>query len=313
MLSPDKLSTAQLYAQRVAHWIQHEGTAKSTLAGAVVLVDALAARAPLRPEDVFTDGGQLTRGRGSALRETLERYGEPRILLADGVTSRSTRKFERLLDELDWGRPFQYWSQSERIAAARILAEPALAAIRETLQRERISLTPDRRESPVSWLEELLESAKDRSQGRVEQHLVGAKLQRRLPYTQISDHAAHAGDVQTSRAGDFVIGDAVFHVTAAPAALVIEKCKNNLRQALHPILIVPRAQLERAKGLAAYEEGLDRRITFVAIEDFIATNIIEIAGESNEPFFAVLSSIIDIYNQRIEHSESDPSLRIALH
>ena len=156
------------------------------------------------------------------------------------------------------------------------------------------------------------DESKERSQGRVEQHLVGAKLETRLPYQDITEHPAFAADVQTGRTGDFVIGKIVFHVTAAPAPAVIEKCQDNLRVNLKPVLVVPRDRIERAKGLAGHYEGLEKRISFVAIEDFIATNIIELSGESDASFVDTFNAILDNYNRRIEQSETDRSLRIEL-
>lgn len=296
----------------VIEWLKDAGRARSTLAGAVVVIDTLRTVGVFKREDVFTVNGQLIGGRGTALKKTLERYGETRVLLADGVTTRSTYKFEELAEAIYWGQPISGWADTAREEAAIRLASLILAEIDAHFLRQQMTLKVDQRESPVTWIEQLLDSAKDRSQGRVEQHLIGAKLERRLPHQGIGTHPAFAADFQTHRAGDFVIGEIVFHVTAAPAQAVIEKCRENLRRNLKPILVIPRDKIERAKGMAQDDVGSERRISFVAIEDFLATNIIELAGAESSSFFEVLESIIDLYNERILQSETDKSLRIEL-
>jgi hypothetical protein len=77
-------------------------------------------------------------------------------------------------------------------------------------------------------------------------------------------------------------------------------------------LVIPRDTIERAKGLASAKPNLERRISFVAIEDFIAANIIELAGVEGSSFIVVLESILALYNERILQSETDKSLRIDL-
>lgn len=312
MLTPEKKVVVAELKDRFSEWLVRAGSARSTLAGAVVVLDAIRYKAPIVKDDIFTDGGQLVGGRGTALRDTLAHYGENRVLLADGVTTRSTRKFEDLAEALDWGNAFAEWSDAQREEAIKQLVGLVLAQINAYFLRKQIALKIDRRESPFSWIEHLFREAKERSQGRVEQHLVGAKLQRRMSDQAISAHAANAADVQTQRTGDFVIGDIVFHVTAAPALPVIEKCLDNLRQNLHPILVIPRDTIERAKGLASAKPDVERRISFVAIEDFLATNIIEIAGAEGKPFVEIFESILALYNERIIQSETDKSLRIDL-
>ncbi len=312
MLTQDKVQVVEKLGQTVSSWLKEAGTARSTLAGAIVVLHAIRMRAPIERKDIFTTGGQLVGGRGVALRVTLAQYGEERNFLADGVTTRSTLKFERFAEALNWGKDLAHWTEEEREIAIGQLASQIIEQIDAYFLRRQMRLKIDQNESPIAWIEQLLSEAKERSHGRVEQHLVGAKLQRRMPQKQVSTHAAFAADVQTQRAGDFVVGEIVFHVTAVPTLPVIEKCQDNLRKNLYPVLIIPRDMIERAKGLASATSKLDRQISFVAIEDFIATNIIEIAGVEGNSFLAVLKSMLEIYNERILQSETDKSLRIDL-
>jgi hypothetical protein len=157
----------------------------------------------------------------------------------------------------------------------------------------------------------MLAAARERSQGRVEQHLIWSKLKTLYPDRVEAEHAAFAGDVQTGRAGDIIVGDIVFHVTAAPATPVIEKCVHNLQAGKHPVLVVPRLLLERAKTIAeTCAPQVHRRITCLAIEDFLASNILELAGGDGRRFFDVLQQLVEQYNEVIMRTETDASLRI---
>lgn len=84
-----------------------------------------------------------------------------------------------------------------------------------------LKLDLDRRQSPITWINLIVENAKGRSGGVVKQQLVGAKLAHRFRDITVSNHPAHAGDRQTERAGDFAIAQQVYHVTAAPSREVL--------------------------------------------------------------------------------------------
>src|SRR5690606_22948171 len=106
-------------------------------------------------------------------------------------------------------------------------------------RRDNLKPDLDRRQAPTTWLQTIVEQARGRSGGIVEQHLVGAKLEKRFSGLDIDNHPAHAADQQTARDGDYRIGNTVYHVTSAPGAAVVAKCARNLRDGLRPILLVP--------------------------------------------------------------------------
>jgi hypothetical protein len=163
---------------------------------------------------------------------------------------------------------------------------------------QNLKINFEQHHSPLEWVRRILEEAKNRSGGVVEQHLVGAKLQKR-----------HTAGVQTGGSGDFMIGQVVYHVTAAPTPNVIQKCRENIQAGLHPILLVPGDLASKAKDFAEFA-GLKEALTVIAIEDFVALNIIEMAIDQQVRFIEVLKEIIDIYNERLEEVETDMSLKI---
>ncbi|MGH2537421.1 MAG: DUF4928 family protein, partial [Candidatus Promineifilaceae bacterium] len=126
---------------------------------------------------------------------------------------------------------------------------------------------------------------------------------------EIQNFPGHAADVQTGRPGDFVVGRTVFHVTVAPSRSVVEKCKENVAAGLNPILLVPANVVVKAKPIVEFF-GLAQRMSVIAIEDFVALNIVELAEEAQVTYREILNQIIKLYNLRLEAVETDMSLRI---
>ena len=167
----------------------------------------------------------------------------------------------------------------------------------------------DRGHAPYKWIEAILKAAEGRSHGRVEQHLVGAKLERRFPDAKVPTLSAHAADLQTGRTGDFELGSASIHVTGAPSAGLLEKCAESISSGWHPIIVTPRDKVERIRGLAE-AEGIENQISFLAIEDFLATNILELSLQAQTAFFDELKNIVALYNRRVDIAEADKSIRL---
>ncbi len=177
------------------------------------------------------------------------------------------------------------------------------------LGRQHLRVNCDRRHAPSKWIGNILSEAKGRSGGKVEQHLIGAKLERCHPALDIPNNPSHAGDAQTGRPGDFLVGSTAYHVTASPGSGVLEKCAANLRAGLHPVLVVPRDVADKARHIAE-DQGIADRVTILAIEDFIASNIIEMTNGQQDAFVTELKAIITAYNRRLEAVETDLSLKI---
>jgi len=161
------------------------------------------------------------------------------------------------------------------------------------------------------WISSILEKAQGKSGGKVEQHLVGAKLKERHPKVAVPNHPGHAGDLQTKRSGDFPLEFVSYHVTATDGKEAIPRCKDNLESGVHPVLLVPRRHLEKAR-IRAEVAGVAERTSILAIEDFITQNIIELSTERKEDFFTTLRTIIAEYNRRLEEVETDMSLKIEI-
>lgn len=230
-------------------------------------------------------------------------------MLKEITTRQGHQDGQRLFEQLEWGKRLAKISEYERDELLMELIEALKSLANEWLKRQSLRLDIDRRQAPTTWINVIIENAKGRSGGIVEQQLVGAKLERRFKEIPISNHPAHAGDRQTARVGDFAVSALVYHVTSAPSRDVLQKCAQNIRVGLHPILLIPREQENKARVLAQ-DEGVERELIIISIEDFIALNIIELATEENKDFFSVLREIVEIYNKRLSEVETDLSLQI---
>jgi hypothetical protein len=292
-------------------WLDEHGRHRSNLAGAIALLHALKEKCPLEQEDVFTEG-QVRRARGSTLFKILDSYRIPRFL-KDGATTRTARaSCARLLAAIDHGRTLAGLSERERAAVVDRLIGMVSQRVADRLARHPIRVACDPADSTVAWVEAILESARQhRSEGRLEQHLVGAKLERRHQRAVIPVHSATAGDTQTGRPGDFQLAEHVYHVTVAPTRELLEKCRENLSEGLVPVVLVPRQFVERVKVLAT-GQGIESRVHVLAIEDFVAQNILETAEEAGTRRLQVLHEIVEMYNRRVDEAEVDPALRITL-
>jgi hypothetical protein len=281
---------------------------RNTVAVGVVVLDHLIRDCPITRDRVISPGGEVT-GARSGLGTILESYDIPRNYLKEVTTRQGHQDGQRLFEQFEWGEMLIEMPVDDRGKLLLELVEGLRNLANEWLKRQNLKLDIDRRQAPTTWVNIIVENAKGRSGGVVEQHLVGAKLTRRFKGMDIPNHPAHAGDRQTERAGDFAISRLVYHVTSAPSRDVLQKCARNARAGLHPILLIPREQENKARILAQ-DESIDQELAIISIEDFVGLNIIELATEESKDFFSVLKEIVDIYNKRLLEVETDLSLRI---
>jgi hypothetical protein len=303
-----KQESRQILDSWIASCTRSGKVSRNTIAIGIVVFNHLRKSYPVSRDDVISQGGEV-KGARSGLGNILESYDIPDSYLKEVTTRQGHQDGQRLFEEFEWGNKLIKLTEAQRAQVFQELIDVLLKQATDWLQRQNLKLDIDRRQAPSTWIHMIVENAKQRSGGVVEQHLVGAKLQRRFQGITIPNHPAHAGDRQTSRAGDFEIAKLVYHVTATPSRNVIQKCAENIRVGLYPILLVPTEQENKARILAQ-DEGSGAQIEIISIEAFIALNIIELATDEKKDFFGVLKEIVEIYNKRLASAETDLSLQI---
>ena len=186
---------------------------------------------------------------------------------------------------------------------------PLLAQVRELFSRKRIKFVYTTEKTTSHLIGDILEAARvSGKEGPVAQYLVGAKLQLRFPDISISNKSYSAADTQAGRDGDFTVQDTAFHVTVAPVTGVFEKCVANLNQGKCAFLLVPARSVEGTRQNA--DNAASGRIDVSAIESFVGFNVNEVSMFGKGASAQALAKLLDIYNKRVEETETDLSLMI---
>lgn len=268
---------------------------------------------PLNPEDYQTSSkGQVAGLGGGNLRKILSDYGITQQLSAEGGrTSRGSMGL--MIKYVDF---LNAWNDEEPVdfsIVERFWAEQ----VREYFRNQPFVLTADASKTIGANLDDLFEQARKRQRenpgtqylGTVLQHLVAAKLSLVLPDGAFDIHGASVADGPTDRNGDFVIGSTIIHCTTMPGALLIEKCKANIRSGCHPVIITIFDRVHTALNLAE-DAGLAGRVEVWDIQQFLSSNVYEHSFFDEGKRNSTLSEIITRYNAIVLEVETDPSLRI---
>jgi hypothetical protein len=272
-------------------------------------------RLPLNKDEWLTGGGGQIRGAsGAAAQKVLNDYGIVRVLSSEGGrTSRGSLGYVStyidLLNSLhatgdgDTGAIEAWW----------------VDRVRDFFNATPFELRFDPGKNLRAVVRDLMEQAMKRQQempgaqlvGTLLQHLVGAKLELCLPNKTINHHNSSAADAPGGRAGDFLIENAAIHVTTAPGDPLMHKCKENLRTGtLHPIVLTTSDRMAAAHQ-SAEMAGIRDRVEILDVEQFIATNLLELGGFAAAARRLKVGELIDRYNTIIDSAGEDPSLKIS--
>jgi hypothetical protein len=298
----------------VKNWLaactRHGKISRNTIGVGLVVLDKMKQKVPVNERDLFSPGGEL-KGSRSGLPSLLANYGIPTKFLKEATTRQAHQDARILVEGLDFGKGLAKESPDQREKELTKAIAILIAEANKWLSKQPIKVSCDRHSSPLEWIGSILEKAKGRSGGVVEQHLIGAKLQKRHPQVRVPNLPSHAGDKQTGRSGDFELHSVSYHVTATEGKEAVSRCKENIESGTHPVLLVPKRFLEKTTWHAE-SAGIADRVTILSIEDFITQNVIEMSTELGKDFFGVLEQIVNEYNTRLEEVETDMSLKIEL-
>jgi hypothetical protein len=268
---------------------------------------------PLDANDFKTEKeGQVAGLGGGNLKKILKKHGITQQLSAEGGrTSRGSMGL--MMKYVDF---LNAWNSEESVDFPAIEAFWA-EQVREYFRNRPFILTADTSKTIGANLDELFEQAKKRQSqnpgtqylGTVLQHLVAAKLSLIMPNGSFEIHGASVADGPTDRTGDFVMKSTVIHCTTMPGALLIEKCKSNLRSGCHPVIITIFDRVHTALNLAE-DAGLAGRVEVWDIQQFLSANVYEHSLFDEAKRNSTLSDLISRYNDIVLETETDPSLRI---
>ena len=138
-------------------------------------------------------------------------------------------------------------------------------------------------------------------------HLVGAKLELVLGH-EVEAHGAFVADSVTDRLGDYQIEDIVIHVTTSPGEALLRKCKDNLDHGLRPLIITTFRNVVVADTMAE-NTGIAGRVEIFDVEQFVASNILELSKFKAAGRRLTVKDLITNYN-RLAECENNPALLI---
>lgn len=268
---------------------------------------------PLNPDEFQTSGkGQVAGLSGGNLKKILKEYGIVQQLASEG--GRTSRGSMGLM--IKYVNFLNCWNEEEPVdfsAVELFWAEQ----VREYFRNQPFILPADALKTIGANFEELFEQARKRQAqnpgtqylGTVLQHLVAAKLCLIMPTDTLEVHGASVADGPTDRNGDFVINRTTIHCTTMPGALLIEKCKANLRSGYHPVIITIFDRVQTAVNLAE-DAGIGGRVEVWDIQQFLSANVYEHSLFDDQKRNSTILDIINRYNAIVLKVETDPSLRI---
>jgi hypothetical protein len=285
--------------------------AKGTMAGALVVLDHLQNDFNLDIDAHTAKGGSQVRGAsGSAVRTILESFGETRPFVREGGrTNRGLRgDIKSMLVAIE-SMGLAPLARGKRNKILRGLQQFLVERVRDFHNLQRLEILYDPAKSTWQSIQDVLEKAADGGKdGPVAQYLVGAKLQLRFPDIPIGNESYSTADMQLGRAGDFQVGDTVFHITVSPMSAVYEKCKRNLEQGLKVYLLVPDRLVAGTKQNIELQAA--GRIAVQSIEAFISQNIDELSQFFISEAKKAFRQFLEIYNERVDAVETNKSMMI---
>ena len=307
--------------RRFASWCeaqkQHgELPVRSRVYAALVTLDRLLENYDLdRKTHTTSSGAQVKMQTQHNVSNILARFGETRPITSEAgrTSSGSLHAVEELLEALKLTCLDELDKQRRNTVLTRMinhlvwLAGKHAAAEERTKARIAVEYDPTQNASQI--VSDALEGAEHKA-GAVAQHLVGAKLQLRLPDVEIPNYGYSTADVQTGRRGDFEVNDTVFHVTVAPNDGHYKKCASDVRGGYRVYLLVRDDVRVGAEQIA--HQSHSERIAVQSIEAFIGQNLDELSGFSKSTFEKRFLKLLELYNKRVAAVEADKSLLIEI-
>ncbi|KIQ64057.1 hypothetical protein TR51_28640 [Kitasatospora griseola] len=318
-------SAATAMIEKIEPWYEDRRSKKGSIDSNVMcaglyITEFLVSAFPLTHADYKADS-QVKGASGAKAKTLLADHGETRQFTSEGGrTSRLTIKHAETLAEIVNGVGEEVgvegYTPLERKVLAHLLQAWFVARIQDDyFGKQKVSAEIDPSFSVRTTVANLLEAGRERggnTAGAIAQHLVGAKLQIRFPDVDINVESYTTADVQTGRAGDYEVGDTAIHVTMSPGEKVFkERCANNIKNGFRPRVLVPEGSVLAASQLA-FVAGLHKQVAVQSIEDFVGTNIEEVAGFAQTEIKAQLRKLLEVYNERIDVAEADKSLKIEI-
>jgi len=265
----------------------------------------------LQEDDIYTYDYTLTKSRTGAIRALLKKYGfPPNLGMSDeGVTVRGAPAL-RIFRYIDGGGVIADRSPEAREALILEAIELVRAEVLRIFEQKPIELLAHQVEQTGIFVAAILQAVENRSQGRVEQALVGAKLQLRFPDEDIPIIHTFAGDRQTKRDSDYQVGNIRVIVSATPKDNHFKSAALLADQKYDVMMIVTEGTVARTKTRIK-DQGYRGKVTVLTVDDYVTSNMKEIAQNLDVTAREMCLKLIAEYNRRAVR-DNDISLQVVL-
>ena len=311
-------SSSDLAMEAVRAWYESKRSKKGNVNTNVMCVglavaELLKTTFPLTDDVVKTEKGSQVRGlSGSMVSRVLRGHGEFQEFTSEGGrTSRGSLPTAQELAALLNDVLSDGLEDGEREHIASKMQKFFVRCIQnDCFAKQHMKVDVDVAKPVSAIVSDVLNTARrraDQPTGVVAQHLVGAKLELRFPDSHVGRDKANAADLQTSRQGDFQLGNTAFHVTVSPMQKLVARVRENMREGFRPVVLVPFDKTAFAVGLFE-SEGLGDRVSVQSIESFVGTNVEEMGNFDSRAIEKSVACLIRRYNERIYDCEIYKSL-----
>lgn len=266
---------------------------------------------PLNEDDVYTYDYTLKKSRAGAIPELLKKYEMPVELglSSEGITVRGAPAL-RFFRAIHGGSVLAEWSATARQQCVLEAIEIIRTELKRVVSQGAVCLPSHEFDLAGKLVRVLLKALQNRSNGRVEQALVGAKLQLRFPGENIPNNPAFAGDRQTSRECDYEVKNLRVIVSVSPKDAHYSSAMALARQGRSVFLVVSDKSVEAARKTIA-DEGFGDNVTVTTVAEYVSINMKEIESDLNLSPREMCLKFVQEYNHRID-VEPDKSLKVVL-
>ena len=187
----------------------------------------------------------------------------------------------------------------------------AVEAIREEIMKvvgqKPVALPSNVFEHTGKFIPALLEATMNRSNGRVEQALVGAKLQLRFG-VEVPINTGFAPDRQTGRECDYEVGQIRVVVSVSPSQGHFTSAKLLADEGREVYLVVSEKAFPSAKK-RIQDDGYTGPVTVLSVGDYVTSNMKEIGHAMSIDAREMCLRLVAEYNRRIAF-DRDHSLQV---
>ncbi len=265
----------------------------------------------LSEDDVYTYDYTLKKSRAKAIPTVLAKYSLPLNLGMgkEGITVRGAPGL-RMFRAMQGGAVIMDRPREERQLLIHEAIELVRVELLRVLGRKSVELPVHVFEQTGTFVAALLKAVENRSNGRVEQAIVGAKLQLRFPNIPIPSNPGFAGDRQTGRDCDFEVENIRVIVSVSPKDQHFESAKLLADRGRQVFLVVSKKAFAAA-GKRMDRDGYQGKVLVATVEFYVAGNMTEISTERKITAGEMCLLLAEEYNRRIV-ADNDESLQVVL-